>query len=186
MGKYINHTKVVDFRGSTFWVNSEPSGIYTTILSAMLDQLDAMLSYHSKVHLIRIDLHQPTFTDDNKRITTFIRRYSKQLCREYGFKRIGYCWVRELETAKSQHYHFVFILDGHRVQGGGKLARLARETWEQMGGTEWTPAHHYYNIKRYDHQSLQDAIWRISYLAKGRGKGYRPTQTKDYGTSRIR
>lgn len=156
------------------------------MLKQMLGQLDVMLQHHSKVHLIRFDLHQPTHTDDNKRITTFVRRYSDALCREYGFTRVAYCWAREQEKAKAQHYHFVFILDGHKVQGGQKLARLARKTWEQMGGTEWTPKRHYYNLTRNDHQSLQDAIYRVSYLAKGRGKGYRPSQTKDYGTSRIK
>jgi hypothetical protein len=30
------------------------------------------------------------------------------------------------------------------------------------------------------------AIWRISYLAKARGKGYKPVQTKNFATSRIR
>jgi len=29
-------------------------------------------------------------------------------------------------------------------------------------------------------------LWRISYFAKGRGKGYKPPQTKNYGTSRIK
>jgi hypothetical protein len=31
-----------------------------------------------------------------------------------------------------------------------------------------------------------DAIYRISYLAKVRGKGYRDPQAKDYGTSRLK
>jgi hypothetical protein len=35
-------------------------------------------------------------------------------------------------------------------------------------------------------QALQAAIYRISYLAKPRGKGYRPPQTKDYGCSRMK
>ena len=36
-----------------------------------------------------------------------------------------------------------------------------------------------------DVESLLAAIWRVSYLAKVRGKGYKPPQTKNYGTSRI-
>jgi hypothetical protein len=31
-----------------------------------------------------------------------------------------------------------------------------------------------------------DAVYRISYLAKTRGKGYRPAQVKDYSTSRLK
>lgn len=185
MSTHISLCEVTTFQGSTFWINSKPSGIYTHMLKSMLGQLDAMLHHHSKVHLIRFDLHQELYTPDNKRITIFMRRYSKRLKQEYGFKRIGYFWVREQEKVKHQHYHFALILDGHKVKGGQKLARMARETWAEMSGAEWTPKNHYYNIARNDHQSIQSAVWRVSYLAKGRGKGYRPTHTKDYGASRI-
>ena len=57
---------------------------------------------------------------------------------------------------------------------------------ESLIGTEFTPKNCYYNVKRNDYNSLQDAIWRISYLAKTRGKGRKPKQAKDYSTSRIK
>jgi len=34
--------------------------------------------------------------------------------------------------------------------------------------------------------SLYEAIWRISYMAKIRGKGYRDPQANDYQTSRLK
>jgi hypothetical protein len=39
-----------------------------------------------------------------------------------------------------------------------------------------------HNLKK----ERQEAIYRISYLAKVRGKGYRDPQAKDYGTSRLK
>ncbi len=35
-------------------------------------------------------------------------------------------------------------------------------------------------------ETLADAVYRVSYLAKTRGKGYRPEQVKDYSTSRLK
>lgn len=44
------------------------------------------------------------------------------------------------------------------------------------------------NNNPYEITTIQGAIWHISYLAKAkaRGKGYKPDQTKNYGTSRIK
>lgn len=144
-----------------------------------------MLDHHGKVHVVRFDLRQPTYTPDNKRITTFNRRFFKKLISEYGFSRIGYIWVREKEKAKSQHYHFALFLDGQKVQHGRKIVRLARETWQEMGGSEFTPDNYFYNITRNDKQGIGEVIYRISYFAKARGKGYKSRQSNNYSTSRI-
>ena len=37
-----------------------------------------------------------------------------------------------------------------------------------------------------DNDTRLEAIWRISYMAKIRGKGYRDPQAKDYGASRLK
>ena len=58
-----------------------------------------------------------------------------------------------------------------------------KEIWSQLEGSSnhWAG---YHNINRGDMEAIQNAIYHISYLAKTRGKGYRPTQTKDYGWAR--
>ena len=44
----------------------------------------------------------------------------------------------------------------------------------------------FYFIDKDNYQEMRgEAINRISYLAKTRGKGYRDPQAKDYGTSRL-
>jgi len=172
--------------GRTWWINARTSGVYSAMLKTMIGQLEAMISYHSKIHVIRFDLKQNEYTEKNTQITTFNRRLFKWLKRHYKLKRIGFIWCREQETAKQQHYHYVLIIDGHKVEKATLIADKVKAIWNDIGGSYWLPKNCYYNLKRGDYKETQNAIFRISYLAKARGKGYRPPQTKDYGTSRIK
>jgi hypothetical protein len=110
----------------------------------------------------------------------------KWLKRKYNLKRIGFIWCRELETARQQHYHYAVMIDGHKANYPCVINDKIKDIWQQLDGSAYFPAHCYYNMERNDFRSIQAAIWRISYLAKNRGKGYKPAQTKNYGASRIR
>ena len=184
---YISKNKTITLNSQTWWVNSAKSGLYTKQLTSMVNQVDNMLGYHSKVLAIRFDLRLYEYTPNNKIITVFNRRLFKWLIRKYGVTRICFAWCRERETAKQQHYHYVLLLDGHKVRHPYEILLRIKEVWEtQLDGSIYTPKNCYYNIRRDNRQSIQDAIWRISYLAKARGKGYRDKQAKDYGASRIK
>lgn len=185
---YITKDKVRTVNGQTWRVNTAGSGLITHALKAMINQVDAMLSHHSKVLVIRFDLHIHHQTEDNEIITVFNRRLHKWLKRKYNFKRIGFCWCREIETAKQQHYHYVLMVNGHKVRHPIAILSKVKEIWEQHlnHSLEYTPKNCYYNICLNDFKSIQNAIYRISYLAKARSKGYKPPQTKNYGTSRIK
>jgi len=78
------------------------------------------------------------------------------------------------------------MIDGHKVNFPYEVTNKVKELWRQLDGSEYFPGRCYYNVKRDDYESIQAAIWRIFYLAKARGKGYKPEQTKNYGTSRIK
>ena len=184
--RYVTKTNVITMNGKMWWINARKSGVYSAMLRKMIGQLEAVLSHHSKVNVIRFDLKQSEYTDKNTQITTFNRRLFKWLKRNYKLKRIGFIWCREQETAKHQHYHYVLIIDGHKVQKAGLIANKVKTIWNEISGSYWLPKNCYYNLKRNDYKETQNAIFRISYLAKARGKGYRPPQTKDYGTSRIK
>ena len=67
----------------------------------MINQIDAMLSHHSKIHIIRFDLRVYQYIENNEKMTTFNRRLHKWLKRKYNLKRIGFMWSRETETAKN-------------------------------------------------------------------------------------
>jgi hypothetical protein len=183
----IINDKAITVNGKTWWVNSAKSGLFSVAIKKVINQVDAMLSHHSKVLLIRFDLHLYEYTDDNSLITIFNRRLHKWLKRKYNLKRVGFAWAREMEISKHQHYHYVLMVDGHKVNYPSDILFKIKEIWDyHMGNFEYTPENCFYNLKRNDHQSTQDAIWRISYIVKGRGKGYKPDQTKNYGTSRIK
>ena len=187
LAKQASKKLVVEVAGQTLWINGKKSGVYIPMLKRITGQLEAMLSHHAKVHILRFDFHQPTYTDTNERITTFNRRLFKWLKRNYGLQRIGFTWVREQEKAKQQHYHYALMIDGHKVQYSDLIQKKVIQIWSEItdGNTCWIPAHPYHNVARNDCDSLQEAVYRISYLAKARGKGYSPPQTKDYSTSRI-
>lgn len=184
--RYVTKTNVITMNGKTWWINARKSGVYSAMLKKMIGQLEAMISHHSKINVIRFDLKQNVYTDKNTQITTFNRRLFKWLKRHYKLKRIGFIWCREQETAKHQHYHYVLIIDGHKVEKAGLIANKVKTIWSEINGSYWLPKNCYYNLKRGDYRETQNAIFRISYLAKARGKSYRPPQTKDYGTSRIK
>jgi hypothetical protein len=184
--KYRNDTKVITKDGKTYWVNAKTSGLYSDLLKPMFAQLEAMLSHYTKVHVLRFDLRQYDHTPTNKRMSVFNRRYIKWLKHHYGFKRVGFIWVREQETADQQHYHYALLVDGQKVRYPAKLYERADKIWSDMDGSAHLPKDAYYNVTRGNHEEFQEAIYRLSYLAKTRSKGKRPPQTKDIGTSRIK
>lgn len=183
---YLSFAGAITLGNNTWLVNARKSGIYTEMAKRMIGQIDAMLTHHSKIHIVRFDLHQPDYTPDNSRISLFNRYLHNRLKTRYKLARIGFVWVREQERAKQQHYHYALILDGHKINHPQQVLDLASELWAFLDGHVWKPKNCYYNLQRNDLTQLQAAIWRISYLAKGRGKGYRPEQTKNYSTSRIK
>ncbi|MFT6910275.1 MAG: hypothetical protein ACJAS1_007003, partial [Oleiphilaceae bacterium] len=126
------------------------------------------------------------YTKDNAIITAFRKRLNQRLKRYYGFKEIGSCWVREQERAKTQHYHFVLFLDGNLIRHSSKINEMVRAAWDDGTGTYTMPhiPRPYHFVDSED--TMQDAIYRVSYLAKPRGKGYRPPQTKDFQCSRMK
>lgn len=166
-------------------VNSKKSGLRVDILKRLLSQLTAMLERDSKVFMFRFELHTPEYTDNNRCITNLNRRLFKRIKRHYN-SQIGYVWVREMERAKKQHYHYALFLEGHRVRHPDTVQKWIQEIWRDYEGTtHWSG---YKNLHREDENSIQRTAYWISYLAKPRGKGakYRPKQTKDYGTSKLK
>jgi hypothetical protein len=99
--------------------------------------------------------------------------------------KIGYAWVREQEKVKKQHYHVVLFLDGNKIQHPKKLNAIIKAMWEPHGHVPVIRNPFYY-IKKNDNATRVEAIWRISYSAKIRGKGYRDPQANDYQTSRLK
>lgn len=185
--KYACRRTEFNYQGVVYPVPDGHLGWYRDILVACLGQLDAVLSYTSKAFVLRFDCHMTGFCDNNALIATFRRRLFKKLGRHYPDLLVGYLWVREIEKAKSQHYHFVFLVDAERIPTANVFLMAATHVWERLTGIHpHIPKSPYYLVNRGDRSQHAELIKRISYLAKERGKGYRSAQAKDYGASRIK
>jgi len=183
--KYVSHSGVMVRNGTTYAINSKKSGIYSTILHRIIDQLDICMNKWKRVLLIRFDFHQSFYSKNNKHISRFRKNLIRRLEREYQISEVGYVWVREKEKSKSQHYHWAIYLDGNKIRHSSKVLEIIKSTWNAIDGNNHMPTikNPYYFI---DNKKMkQEAIYRISYLAKARGKGYRDKQAKDYSTSRL-
>jgi hypothetical protein len=180
--KTITTKEYYQFGDYKFAINSRKSGCYTQILNTLATQTLAMQSIYKRVLFMRFDLHQGSFTPDNKRMTTMLKRLRKRLIHRYGNTKFGYVWVREECKTKKQHYHFVFMMDGDIVRYPSNIHDQVKKVWTDMGGTFHFANHHYIN----NEEKLREAILHGSYLAKTRSKGNRPDQTKDVGSSRLK
>jgi hypothetical protein len=180
--KTITTKEHYQFGDYVFAINSRKSGCYTQILNTLITQTLAMQSIYKRVLFMRFDLHQGSFTPDNKRITTMLKRLRKRLIHRYGNTKFGYVWVREECKTKKQHYLFVFMMDGDLVRYPSNIHDQVRKVWTDMGGTFHFANHHFIN----NDEKLREAIKHGSYLAKTRSKGNRPDQTKDTGSSRLK
>lgn len=182
--KHISKSDTFLHRGELIPVNATGSGCYTYMLKKIFEQFDVGLDKWKRQVFIRIDLHQAEPTENNERMTKFRKRLAARIAAHYGITEMGYCWVRELEKAEAQHYHVNLWLDGDLVKTSHYIRKYAKQVWEEMGGT--FPSLRTSFIYVDSLEKRLEALYWLSYLAKGRGKGYKNTQTKDYSTSRLK
>ena len=174
-----------EHNGEWLEVNQGESGLYVIMLDRMIKVLDDAIAIHKRVLLYRFDLHLKSDTSDNKKITIFIKELKAHLLKEYKMSNVGHFWVREQEKAKQQHYHGFLIFDGDKMQHPKKIEWVMQNMWKPNGHMHILKYRYYEINKRNIDVVRPDAVYRISYLAKARGKGYRDRQTKDYGVSKL-
>jgi len=162
-------------------------GIYLNILNRVINQLDIAYSIHKRLLVLRFDLHLKNYTPNNTVMSRFIKTIKQWISRNYKMKDIGYAWAREHERSRSkqQHYHLVLFLDGDKIRYPNKLIKRIKDTWLPNGHMPTVKNSYYFIDKHNKEEERGEAIYRMSYLAKTRGKRYRDPQTKDYGTSRL-
>lgn len=185
--KTVSYAETINHNGTIYSINGNSIyGVYPQLLHVTIEQLEICISKWRRVFVMRFDLHQKVKASDSKMLTMFRKNLMRRIERKYRMAEMGYLWVREQETAKQQHYHFVVFLDGDVIRHSTALSKVIIETWERIceGNTVHIPKQCFYLIA--DADTKAKAIYRVSYLAKVRGKGYRPNQSKDYGASRLR
>lgn len=189
--KTVSYSGEMIHNGTAYKIHAkEKQGVYLSILHKAIDQLEVCQEKWSRVLVICFDLHQAHYKKDNHKVSNFIDNFKRRLERQYGFSDIGYLWVREHERAKAQHYHCVIYLDGNKIRHSSKVLRIIKSTWEGEGKRR-IEGNHVPVIKNpfyfVDNESTKhEAVWRISYLCKERGKGYHGQYVNDYNTSRLK
>ena len=156
------------------------------MVNKTIEQLDIALQIHKRVLVHRFDLHVNYYEGDSERLSRFMNRLKQWIKRNYGIINIGSIWVREREESKEQHYHLALYLDGNKIQHPKKLNAQIKEMWGPHGHMPTISNPFYYIDKKNLETKRLEAIYRVSYLAKVRGKGYRDEQAKDSGTSRLK
>ncbi|WP_415900542.1 inovirus-type Gp2 protein [Neptuniibacter sp. QD48_11] len=160
---------------------------YHEILERSSQQLEAMLSYHSKVHVIRYDLHVSKYTEANEDLSKFMRALNQRLKRKYGHVRLGYVWCREQNLSNKQHYHLALMINGNLFKSSHTISAIVDELWTRLGHpVTYKPDNHIYKIQRGDEVVARAAFERMAYMAKVRTKGKRKGPVNDYSTSRLK
>lgn len=180
----------LNFEGIVYEINQGASGIYSPILRRFIGELQKMLIRYNRVFALRFDLHhkgiiKDGYKDDNKWLTRFRKNLGRRIERAYGLSDVGYLWVREHERGKAQHYHYVLLMDGDIIRHPARLNELIDKTWSAINpvNTVFHPKNQYYFV---DSEEVErDLIYRVSYMAKARGKGYRPKHVNDFSASSL-
>ena len=184
--KKEHYGSLININGEQLEINSSDTlGVYPVIIEKIVEQLDKSLYIHKRVFVLRFDLHLDNYSDNNKEISKFMKAQVQRIRRKYKTKHIGYVWVREMERAKTQHYHCAFFIDGDKLRTSNILNQQIKAKWFKNGHRSIVPKPFYFIDKHNYEEKRKDVIYRLSYLAKVRGKGYRSAQAKDYSTSRL-
>ena len=166
--------------------NAQGYGVYKKIVISFIKQLDAAISIHKRVLVLRLDFHVNYYTETNNKLSKFMKNIIQWLNRHYGIKKVGYQWVREQQRVKKQHYHLALILDGDLIQYPSKVNEIFRGKWLPNGSMR-IPDNCFYRIDKHNLKEVREkVIYRVSYHAKSRGKQYRPAQTKSHYSTRLK
>ncbi len=177
-----------NYKEEELFINSsETKGVYPNIIEKIVEQLDICLAIHKRVLVVRFDLSLDEYSGDNHTISTFINRQKQRMLKTYGVQNIGHAWKRERETSKAQHYHVALFINGNKIQYPSKLLRQIKAKWFKHGRC-WIPddCFYYLDISKSNFKQMRgEAIYRLSYLGKTRGTGYKDIQAKNYSVSRL-
>ena len=201
----LTKSRMKEHYGCFLPVNNEPLkilsdekyGVFPYMIERIVDQLDTCIAIHKRVLVVRFDLSLDEYSGDNHTISIFLNRLKEKLFKLKKYRRmkdIGHVWVREQEVSKQQHYHVALFLNGNKIQHPSKLLQYIKAKWYKHGRL-WIPKKEhvdddgcfYFIDKKKEGFKEQrgKAIYRLSYLGKTRGKGYKDAQAKNYSVSRL-
>lgn len=181
--------KAVTVDGVTYSINCDKDKpCYSEYIKTTIKQVNAMLSHHSKVFMVRYDFRSKLKFDNNNNFLNFMEAIKKKIKSTYCLVRIGIIWCREHgKNNGGLHYHFALLLDGHKINYPDKLSQLVERELALYDGSIGYVPNCYLNLNRGDQQGIGRAIYRLSYLAKVNTKsGNRKQSIKRFGSSKIK
>ena len=181
--KHVTKKSAVIHRGVKTPINSQGSGTFSATVKKSYEQFDLGLDRWGRQLMIMFQLKPGCSGGTNVIMTKLLRRVKYKFSK-LGLDEIGFHWCRELERGKGEHYHLAIWIDGDKFRTSHTITPIVHEVWEQIGGTWFELKKRYQYVN--DELSRLEALQWLSYLSKGRGKGNRPTQTKDHGMSRLK
>ena len=174
-------------------------GVYTNMLKPMLNQIEALLTHHSRIQLLRFDLHLPvtelmTASAGNLVASNFFKQVKQDLA-SANWNRQKYViqgWAREVGESDNAHYH-CYIGVSSTVKLGTfyndtptMLWKLFYNRWAELSGGSVRPSG-YHTVNRNNHEQLSTAFYHLSYLCKVRSKDFGSGEPhKRYSNSRLK
>ena len=177
---YVTLRAVYSYQGIEYPINTIPSsGCHTQPLSEMIRRIVGAVERYKRVMFIRLDLSVIDYEETNESLSAFLKQAVRHVRRKYK-TRLEYVWAREQKKAKRQHYHLALLIDGDKIRYPTQLYEELGEKWRK--GRLSIPKSPYLMT---DGHNIAEAVYRVSYLTKERGKGYRRDGVRDFDWSRF-
>jgi hypothetical protein len=172
--------------------SGESMGSYTPILDGIYWLINGMVEKHGKVYSFRFDVRYPVagnYVSDNKLISRFIEALIKYYDREKFNPK--YLWCRERVYSENPHYHFIFLVNGNKVQNPYGILTQATDLWGKCLNVGASGLINYCQngtmvIRNSPHFNEQfgEFFYRASYLAKVYSKNS-TKGVRNFGMSRV-
>ncbi len=174
---------------------------YVQILQTIHDQLNALLSYHSRITIVRLDLHLPNSLDiDHRNEGKLLSLYIKQIKRLLSSSnwnirgKFIHGYVKEIGDNKKSHFHLYLGFQtlyknlGHiNTTGHTGVWKELNNTWIRLSGGTAHIVPKVHTIDRSNSKALEPCFYHLSYLAKTRTKHFNTGETyKRYCSSRLK
>ena len=121
--------------------------------------VDTLLKQHSRLLVIRLDLHHPKRSITVAEFKKLHGVLLQKLRRRKKIKLLGYIWKLEYGIHTQFHYHFIFFLDGREHARDVLLGQMIGEIWNQVVGEN----HCYFNCNdpKYQKRFSTSAVGRL-------------------------
>lgn len=182
-------------------MGSEPLGIYTEIMDALIDQVGILLDRHSRIHVLRFDCRFPVDWKPNRKLENEAASRLSQIIKDNlalkrwgAHKTVAYGWVFEVgEKNNRPHYHFFVAFKARTITLGAitglgctGVLGMIESSWKRLTeGSVWFSKKH--TINRDNQHELHDCIYHLSYMSKVNTKVIGMGNTaKNYSFSRLK